>query len=350
MIQQSFLHTIHRYKSLYSNRITALPIVILMPHSACNCRCIMCDIWKDNKNLRQLNKNDILGLLGTLKKLGTKKVLMSGGEAMLNPNFFEFCSILKDQGLFISIHSTGISFSNKASLICKHVDEIIISLDGDEVTHNKIRGIPEAYKKLKEGIVAIKELSPSMPVMGRTVIHRLNYSIWPAIVNSARELMLDKISFLPADVSSHAFNREVLWDQNRSAEIMVPLDELPILNKITNELIETHEIDFQSGFIAETPLKLRNIYKYYAALHGLVPFPFKKCNAPWVSTVIEADGSVRPCFFHETKGNIRDKDLSSILNSEENINFRKELLQTKNSICERCVCSLYLPPNVNPVQ
>ena len=350
MIQQSFLHTIHRYKSLYTNRITALPIVILMPHSACNCRCVMCDIWKDNKNLRQLTRNDILELLTSLKRLGTKKVLMSGGEAMLNPNFFEFCSILKEEGIFISIHSTGISFPNKASLIAEHVDEVIISLDGDENTHNKIRGIPDAFKKLKDGILAIKSLKPEMPILGRTVIHKLNYSIWPAIVDTARALLLDKISFLPADVSSHAFNRETLWDENRTAEVKIPLDEIGTLDKITNELIENYEIDFQTGFISESPSKLRNIYKYYAALHGLMPFPFKKCNAPWVSTVVEADGSVRPCFFHETKGNIREQSLDAILNSKENISFRKGLLKEKNSICERCVCSLYLPPNLNPVQ
>ena len=26
--------------------IEKLPILILFPHSRCNCRCIMCDIWK----------------------------------------------------------------------------------------------------------------------------------------------------------------------------------------------------------------------------------------------------------------------------------------------------------------
>ncbi len=28
--------------------ITSLPILILYPHSRCNCRCVMCDIWKTN--------------------------------------------------------------------------------------------------------------------------------------------------------------------------------------------------------------------------------------------------------------------------------------------------------------
>ena len=57
----------------------------------------MCDIWKGNHNLKQLEEADIGNLLTTLKKLQTQQVVMSGGEALLNPNFFRFCEILKDR-------------------------------------------------------------------------------------------------------------------------------------------------------------------------------------------------------------------------------------------------------------
>ena len=97
MFTQSLYHTVKRYRTLRTDRISALPIVILMPHSACNCQCVMCDIWKDNKALKQLNEADITGLLMSLKKFGTQKVVMSGGEALLNPNFFRFCEILQKE-------------------------------------------------------------------------------------------------------------------------------------------------------------------------------------------------------------------------------------------------------------
>jgi MoaA/NifB/PqqE/SkfB family radical SAM enzyme len=66
MAMQSLYHTYKRYRTLQTNKISALPIVILMPHSACNCRCVMCDIWKDNKNLKQLTGEDISSLLSCL--------------------------------------------------------------------------------------------------------------------------------------------------------------------------------------------------------------------------------------------------------------------------------------------
>lgn len=347
-MKQGLYHTIQRYTTLMTHRISALPIVILMPHSACNCRCVMCDIWKDNKNLKQLSEQDISGLLGSLKKLGTHQVLMSGGEAMLNHNFFSLCRMLRDQGIHITVLSTGLTLKKNASLLIEGVDDIIISLDGDEQTHDAIRNIPGAYGLLKQGIHYIKSTSPDFRITGRSVIHRLNFRKWHEIIASAKEIGLDQISFLPADVSSQAFNREEPWSPARQSEIALERNELPEMENIIDEMIEWHAEDFESGFIAESPEKIRRIQTYYSAIHGLNDYPFKKCNAPWVSSVIEADGSVRPCFFHDAIGNIRQNNLDEILNGKTGMKFRKELDMTTNETCRKCVCYLNLPPRANP--
>jgi Fe-coproporphyrin III synthase len=340
-------HTYKRLRTLRTHRIMALPIVILMPHSACNCRCVMCDIWKDNKNLKQLTEKDVTGLLQSLKKFGTRQVVMSGGEALLNPNFFRLCEILRKEQIKITLLSTGISIKKNAHNLLQLVNEIIVSLDGDEPLHDKIRNIPGAFQKLREGIQHIRSLSSSYPLTGRTVIHRLNYQNWPLIVDAARECGLDQISFLPADVSSHAFNREQAWGAGRQNEILIAQEELPRLQQVIDHLIQDYNSSFEDRFIAESPEKIQKIYSYYAAFYGLNPFPFKKCNAPWVSTVVEADGTVRPCFFLDSIGNIHDETLENILNSPKTINFRKHLDTDKNSTCVKCVCYLNLSPYAN---
>jgi Fe-coproporphyrin III synthase len=176
------------------------------------------------------------------------------------------------------------------------------------------------------------------------VIHRLNFLHWPDIIESAKKIGLDQISFLPADVSSHAFNREVLWNDQRQHEILPGESELKEFEHIMEKIIELYAADFDSHFIAERPEKLRNIHKYYTAFYGKNSFPYKKCNAPWVSTVVEADGTVRPCFFHAPLGNIREGSLVKILNSEASIRFRKNLDMDNNSTCVKCVCYLNLSP------
>lgn len=349
MTIQSLYQTFNRYRTLQTDRISSLPIVILMPHSSCNCRCSMCDIWKGNNNLKQLKEEDITGLLGSLKKLGTKQVLMSGGEALLHPNFFRLCTILKDAGTSITLLSTGLTIKKYANEIVEHVSEVIVSLDGDEALHDAIRNIPGAYRKMHEGIEAIKSLRPNFPVSARCVIHKMNFRNWRQIIETAKKNGLDSISFLPADISSHAFNREVLWSEPRQNEIVISKDELPDLLDIVEEIIYECNDDFKSRFIAESPDKIRNIYYYYMAQHGMNDFPYKKCNAPWVSTVIEPDGAVRPCFFHDVIGNIHNNSLNDILNGETGLSFRKNLDMDKDETCKKCVCYLNLHPKTNPV-
>ena len=343
-IAPSIYHHYKRIRTLQTHEIKALPIVIIMPHSACNCRCAMCDIWKDNKNLKQLTEQDISGLLEGLRKLGTRQVLMSGGEALLNPNFFRFCQMLKERGISISLLTTGLTLKQNAEKLVEYVQEIIVSLDGDEATHDRIRNVPHAFQKLVEGIQRIKCLSPLFPISARSVIHKLNFRQWPVIIASAKEMGIDRISFLPADVSSHAFNRQVLWDEKRQHEILPAEEELKEMKEVLIHLFAFNQEDFESGFIAESKEKLQRIHDYYAAIYGHGPFPYKRCNAPWVSTVIEADGTVRPCFFHEPIGNIRGQDLGQILNSEKSIDFRRQLDMEKNSTCIKCVCYLHLSP------
>ena len=344
MMSQTIFHTFKRYRTQQTHRISVLPIVILMPHSACNCRCVMCDIWKGNKHLRQLTEEDVTGLLQSLKALGTRQVVMSGGEALLHPNFFTLCALLKRNGMNISLLSTGLTLGKHAEQLLRSVDDIIVSLDGDERTHDAIRNIPGAYGKLKEGVQRIKSMDPQFKVMARTVIHRLNFRSWQAIVDSARSIGFDSISFLPADVTSTAFNRAQPWRSDRQLEVALAQDELETFRTVLVGLTEENKKDFEDRFIVESPAKLMKLYEYYCAIHGLGPFPYKKCNAPWVSTVIEPDGAVRPCFFHEAVGNIKSDSLVNILNGEKALAFRKELNMEENETCKRCVCYLHLSP------
>jgi len=308
----------------------------------------MCDIWKGNKNLKQLSEKDISGLLGSLKKLGTRRVVLSGGEALLHPNFFRLCEILKKLPLKITLLSTGLTVKKNARQLIQHVDDLIISLDGDRETHNYIRNTPNAFDLLKEGVITLKQICPTYKITARSVIHKINFRIWPGILQAAKEIGVDQISFLPADISSHAFNREVLWSEKRQEEIRIEEFELPELKRVIDNIISTNSEDFTNGFIAESPVKLNKIYQYYSAFYGYGSFPDKKCNAPWVSAVVEADGSVRPCFFHNILGSIKENSLEEILNTDKAIQFRKKLDLIKNETCVKCVCYLNLSPGVNP--
>jgi len=302
----------------------------------------MCDIWKGNNSVQQLEESDIKQLLISLKKMNTGLVVMSGGEALMHPNFFRLCDILRSRKIKITILSTGLLLKKYSEEIIAKTNEVIVSLDGSQAVHDKIRNIPEAYNKLKDGVAELKNLNKAYRVTARCVVQKANFNDLPNIIDTAHEIGLDEISFLNADVSTDAFNRPDLWDDDKVMEVCLSRDEVNQFKEIIENLIKTHLQDFKSGFVAESPNKLRRFYNYYAAFHGLCDFPTVTCNAPWVSAVIEADGTVRPCFFHAKIGSIGDSTFTALINSPGSISFRKNLDTTTNPICKKCVCSLNL--------
>jgi MoaA/NifB/PqqE/SkfB family radical SAM enzyme len=144
------------------------------------------------------------------------------------------------------------------------------------------------------------------------------------------------------DVSSTAFNRPTPWELPRASEVALDAAETTEFASIVENTIEYCAADFASGFISETPDKLRRLPAYYRALNGVGEFPETICNAPWVSAVVEADGQVKPCFFHPPMGNIHAQPLDEVLNSPEAIAFRHDLDVKTNPICKTCVCTLSL--------
>ena len=322
-------------------RVSSMPILILMPHSRCNCKCVMCDIWKANQNEQEITAEDLKPHLESFRRLGVRQILLSGGEPLMHSNLWAFCRLLKTDNVRITLLSTGLLLRESAQHICATCDEVVVSLDGSQEIHNAIRRIPQAYEKLEEGVHALRAINAGFRVTGRCVVQRQNYFDLPNIIQSARSIPLDRISFLAADVSSNAFNRTERWPSERASEIALDEKEVADFERRVEMLIETHSSDIQSGFIAESADKLRRLPTYYAAQLGLRAFPPNRCNAPWVSAVVEADGAVKPCFFHPAFGNIHEQKFDDILNGVDAVRFRKQLNVKRDPTCQKCVCTLH---------
>ncbi len=106
------------------------------------------------------------------------------------------------------------------------------------------------------------------------------------------------------------------------------------------QLILEHGDDIRGKYIVETSEKLRRIPRRFREHLGELSPEAPICNAPWVSAVIEVDGSVRPCFFHRAVGNITSSTLEEVVNGEAARLFRQSLKVSENPTCRRCVCSL----------
>ncbi len=325
-----------------TNKIYDLPVIVLMPHSRCNCRCVMCDIWKANHNKQEIPAEELMKHLEVFRKLGVREVVLSGGEALMHSNLWALCRLLKEAGIRNTLLSTGLLLEKNAENVVKYFDGVIISIDGSEEVHDKIRNVPSGFAKLASGVRTLKALRPSMRITGRCVLQKLNYRDFKNIVKASRQIGLDQISFLAADVSTAAFNhdREAMTDSQN----MIVLDRTDVstFDEVIDEAVVGLKEEFESRFIAENPEKIRRIVDYYRAMLGEGEFKAPPCNAPWVSAVIESNGDVMPCFFHKPYGNIYNASFDKIINSAEAKAFRRTLNTAENPVCKKCVCSLKL--------
>lgn len=331
-----------RILTLATDKVYNLPIVVLMAHSRCNCRCVMCDIWKANQNKKEITAEVLGKHIRQFIQLGVREVVLSGGEPLMHSNLWKLCELLKQNKIRITLLSTGLLLEKNAKEIIANIDEVIVSIDGSEEVHNRIRNVPDGYKKLSDGVSELKKQRPDFKVSARCVLQRFNFSDFNNIVRSSKQIGLDRISFLTADISTAAFNREQGWTDERVAEVALTSAEASEFEKIIEQSFIELRDAYETGFIAERPDKMRKLVQYYYAVNGLAEYPRTICNAPWVSAVIESDGNILPCFFHKPYGNIYEKDFIDIINSPEAVSFRKQLNMDTDTVCRKCVCSLKL--------
>lgn len=318
-----------------TNRTIVLPVAVFFPTSRCNSRCVSCDWWKAS-GARDLALDDIRPVAAALGSLGTRIVLFSGGEPLLRPDVFEIAGLFREQSIALHLHTSGILLERLVERVARTFSRVIVSLDSpDESGYRAIRGV-SGLQVLERGVAALRALRPALPVTARATLHKQNFRELRRLIEHARAMALDGISFLAADVTSAAFGRSSHHDLT---SLMLDRDEIGEFADVVEQTLVDREADIASGFVAEPAAKLRRLPQYYAALAGLAPFPPVECNAPYMSAVIEADGSVRPCFFHEPIGSVRDRPLADILR-DDLARFRTTLSVADNPVCERCVCSM----------
>lgn len=321
------------------DRLSTLPILLLNVHEHCNCRCLMCDIWQ-RKDGRELDIERFKQHRESLVRLAVQQVVLTGGEPLLHRNFAGLCGFLRDCGVRIILLTTGLLLSKYAPVVADGVDEVIVSLDGPEEVHDRVRRVNGAFQLIGRGIQEVRQLKPEMQVHGRSTVQKANHALLRQTVAAAKSLSLDSISFLAADVSSQAFNRELVWPTERQSQIALSREEVAALEAEIEALVEENADDLNIKYILESPAKLRRIARRFREQLGELAPIAPLCNAPWVSAVVEVDGSVRPCFFHQKIGNIEGSTVEQVINSLDAQRFRASLDIETNPICRRCVCSL----------
>ena len=124
----------------------------------CNCRCRMCDVWRKNP-AAEVEPSFYLRLPPSLKLVN-----LTGGEPFLRDDLPDIAEAVSERcpGATLHLSTNGLATDRivVASARVRRVNRRVgvrISLDGLGAEHDRVRGVPGAFKKAKETMQALRK-------------------------------------------------------------------------------------------------------------------------------------------------------------------------------------------------
>jgi MoaA/NifB/PqqE/SkfB family radical SAM enzyme len=313
-----------------------LRLLVMHVSSRCDQACAHCSIWKGNTTApTEWGLEKRLAVLHEAQDLGARSVLFTGGEPLLCDHIETLVRGARGLGLTVQIATNGLGLKRSAPWLGSVVDELYVSLEGPHEVHDALRG-RGMFERLRDSLSALTGLGVRPRLIARSVVNDRNADAIEGTVEAARELGFDAISFLPLDVSSDAFG-------GRPSERTELGPTAPRVKALRQAIERLQAGGWLGGFVIEDVAKLRSLAARFESIDHPAPAP--ACNAPEWSTVVEADGSVRPCFFQPAIGSAE----SGVGASRRSAGYVDALrgLGAGNRICASCVCPKYLPSGID---
>jgi MoaA/NifB/PqqE/SkfB family radical SAM enzyme len=321
---------LRRWRDWRRARPAPLRLLVLSVADRCDQRCLHCQIWQGGSASGQgLSLDERLRVADEALAAGARQALLTGGEPLLSADLWPVAARLRAGGARLMLATNGMLLERWAGPVAELFAEVYLSLDGAAATHDAARGVP-AFARVQAGVRALRAAGAAVRVTTRTTLHALNLGEVEAIVEAARALGAHHASFLALDASSAAFG----GDLGARRALVPTAGQIAAFEAAVDRLAARGALG--DGFVLESPERLRALAAHLRASAGQARFERPRCDAPWWSVVVEADGALRPCFFHAAAGDAR----GGLENARRSGAFRAALrsIRGANPTCDRCVC------------
>lgn len=124
----------------------------------CNLRCKHCYAMLESHDHNEPTFGQLAALLRELRQGGTLSIRVLGGEPLVRKDLPELIKTIKELGMFCEVVTNGTMLEKRIAEWPELalVDSFSVSLDGDEKTHDEIRG-KGSFKKTVDGILALQK-------------------------------------------------------------------------------------------------------------------------------------------------------------------------------------------------
>lgn len=257
----------------------------------------------------ELSTKETLNLIDEIGELGTREVILSGGEPMLRKDFKQIIRRIKSNGMKAVICTNGFYLDEEmADFIKDNLDAIQISVNSmDKNVYNKICNPPEdGYDKMMKSIELIKEKFAGKVILSSVPI-KTNKHTLIGLMRFCKRMGFARFSlFRPAPVGRAYINKDLILSEKEYEELLDELSQEFIKLGGKKILVEQPYIKYS---------KLAEKYK------SIMTFNYN-CMAGINYFSITPDGNIIPCgsMSHIKElymGNIRNESLKKIWEDDD---------------------------------
>jgi radical SAM protein with 4Fe4S-binding SPASM domain len=208
---------VQRRLNLYQSPLPSLRYLLLHVTERCNLSCSHCYQGDPGASTDELDISVIAGLIDEFESMQGLRLMVSGGEPLLHPDFWEINRLVAERDIrsILLTNGTRIDAATAARLA---FNEIQVSIDGIGPTHDQLRGpgtFDQAVRSLRDLRAARKEVSIA------TMIHAGNIAEFKQLEEmvvelGAREWSIDQ----PSPTGRLADNPELLADAGEAGELL----------------------------------------------------------------------------------------------------------------------------------
>ncbi len=335
---------IKKYKKFKSDGKLPLPDTIIWePTGKCNLRCKFCYInFSVTSKTKEMNFDEFKIMMEKLPFI--KHILMIGGELTLRNDLLDILDYLNSKGIkvLIGTNATLISESMVKSLTkYKNMLTVVVSIDGPEEIHNKIRGWNQAFQRSIANIKLMRK-----------------HGIFVSVVSVITKDNLDNLGDIATVVSTSKANNLALEFERMYTKESVSESAklLGIENNFDNFPIaigDRYLPDYSLEELENSISTFEKTAKKQSLTIGYMPVYFKDklrqyfgrtlkneehfCKQLFVPR-IDCSGNVIFCFaIKKSFGNILKQSFEEIWHGDELTEFRKKFLASPVlPICNTC--------------
>jgi MoaA/NifB/PqqE/SkfB family radical SAM enzyme len=149
----------------------------------CNLNCVYCFPGSPfRKEENEFSKQEIFHIVDELCALGTRYIVLLGGEPLLREDVGEIIAHIARKKIIVEVITNGY-FTRQRLAALKQVSYVCHSIDGDETDMEKNRG-RGSHKKIMESLTLCR--NNGIPFQMRTVFNRNNTGSLDYLLNLAR--------------------------------------------------------------------------------------------------------------------------------------------------------------------